>query len=212
MSFWEYTQLLIKKKEGPLSKKLLVLFSFLFLYTVFVTIYIWLYSSDKLYLLFVIPLFVYSVVIFLLSRQPDLLHERNYNLNHIQKKGDKYEKTGLSAAFSLELKYKLEHLMNEDKLYLQHELKLDDLATLLNISRHHASQVINENFNMSFYDFINSYRIEEAKTSLSSGFENRSTSISDIAYQCGFNNRVSFYKAFKKITQVTPKEFVQNAA
>ena len=56
--------------------------------------------------------------------------------------------------------------MDTQKLYLNHELRLDDIANMLNISRHHASQVINENFNMSFYDFINTYRIEEAKNKL----------------------------------------------
>jgi len=127
-------------------------------------------------------------------------------------KNIKYEKTGLSEAFSLELKNKLEHLMENEKLYLEHELKLDNIAELLNISRHHASQVINENFNMRFYDYINSYRIEEAKKKLCTGFENSSQSISDIAYQCGFNNRVSFYKAFKKVTHITPKEYIQQAA
>ncbi|WP_414459302.1 helix-turn-helix domain-containing protein [Flagellimonas lutimaris] len=43
-------------------------------------------------------------------------------------------------------------------------------------------------------------------------FENSSLSISEIAYQCGFNNRVSFYKAFKKITHITPKEFIKRVA
>ncbi|MAU17481.1 MAG: hypothetical protein CMH46_18295 [Muricauda sp.] len=187
-------------------------FAFLFLYTVLVTIYSWSYSSDKLYLLLVVPLFIYGVGIYLLFRQPDLLHEQDYDLDPLQKKRDKYEKTGLSEAFSQELKNKLEDLMSTQKLYLNHELRLDDIAELLDISRHHTSQVINENFNMSFYDFINSYRIEEAKIRLLSNFEKSSESISDIAYHCGFNNRVSFYKAFKKITQVTPKEFVQNPA
>jgi AraC-like DNA-binding protein len=66
---------------------------------------------------------------------------------------------------------------------------------------------------MSFYDYINQYRIEEAKNKLSSSISNNlSYSISDIAYQCGFNNRVSFYKAFKKITRTTPTEFIDNAA
>jgi AraC-like DNA-binding protein len=127
-------------------------------------------------------------------------------------KQDKYEKTGLSEAFSQELKEKLEDLMDTQKLYLNHELRLDDIANMLNISRHHASQVINENFNMSFYDYINTYRIEEAKNKLCNNFKKSSESISDIAYQCGFNNRVSFYKAFKKRTKITPKEFIQNAA
>tara|TARA_E500000318_G_scaffold111076_1_gene128381 strand:- start:6248 stop:6637 length:390 start_codon:yes stop_codon:yes gene_type:complete len=127
-------------------------------------------------------------------------------------KKHKYEKTGLSEAFSLELKNKLKHLMENEKLYLKHELKLDDIAELLDISRHHASQVINENFNRSFYEYINNYRIKEAKSKLCLNFENSSLSISEIAYQCGFNNRVSFYKAFKKITHITPKEFIKRVA
>ncbi|MBW8244446.1 helix-turn-helix domain-containing protein [Muricauda oceani] len=139
------------------------------------------------------------------------MSRKEYAKSSLNKK-DKYEKTGLSEAFSLELKNKLEHLMNEEKLYLDHELRLDNIAELLGISRHHASQVINENFNLSFYDFVNSYRIEEAKNRLCSDFESSPESISDIAYQCGFNNRVSFYKAFKKITHITPKEFIQSAA
>ncbi|MEX0316007.1 MAG: helix-turn-helix domain-containing protein, partial [Allomuricauda sp.] len=125
---------------------------------------------------------------------------------------DKYGKTGLSKSFSLELKTKLEYLMDTKKLYLKHNLKLDDIAELLDISRHHASQVINENFNVNFYDYINTYRIEEAKNKLTSYSQDPSQSISDLAYECGFNNRVSFYKAFKKVTQTTPTQYMEKKA
>ncbi|WP_159076280.1 helix-turn-helix domain-containing protein [Flagellimonas amoyensis] len=127
-------------------------------------------------------------------------------------KNIKYEKTGLSKAFSLELKNKLENHMHTQKPYLKHELRLDDIAEFLDVSRHHASQVINENFKMSFYEYVNTYRITEAKNKLCSGLNSSAQSISDIAYQCGFNNRVSFYKAFKKITNTTPTEFIAKAA
>ncbi|WP_165769887.1 helix-turn-helix domain-containing protein [Flagellimonas pacifica] len=98
--------------------------------------------------------------------------------------------------------------MNTKKVYLKHELKLDDIAELLDVSRHHASQIINENFKTNFYDYINGHRIEEAKYKLSKDRE-RKKSISDIAYECGFNNRVSFYKAFKKLTHATPTQFLE---
>lgn len=124
---------------------------------------------------------------------------------------DKYGKTGLSKSFSLELKNRLEYLMANQKLYLQHQLKLDDIAELLDISRHHASQVINENFQVSFYDYINAFRIEDAKRQLVSDYD-PSKSISDLAYECGFNNRVSFYKAFKKLTATTPTEYLAKKA
>ncbi|GAA4277075.1 hypothetical protein GCM10022259_17990 [Aquimarina mytili] len=96
--------------------------------------------------------------------------------------------------------------METEKPYLDNELRLDYLAKKLNLSRHHMSQVINEHFDLSFFDFINKYRIDEAKEKLSN---TTGLSMSEILYTCGFNNRVSFYKAFKKFTKITPTEYKQ---
>lgn len=118
----------------------------------------------------------------------------------------KYEKTGLTNKHSLELKDELLEIMQNEKPYLNSELRLNHLANKLNISRNNASQVINEHFNKSFFEFVNSYRIEEAIRLLDEDISNR-FSISDILYQSGFNNRVSFYKAFKKSLGVTPTDY-----
>lgn len=117
----------------------------------------------------------------------------------------KYEKTGLSTEFSLEMKEKLEVLMAEKKPYLNPDLRLDHLANMLDVSRHHASQIINEHFSVNFFDFVNRFRIKEAERLLSSDDER--LSISDIAFQSGFNNRISFYKAFKKVLNTTPSDY-----
>lgn len=117
----------------------------------------------------------------------------------------KYEKTGLPIDFSLELKRKLLDIMKKEKPYLDPELRLDTVADLLDISRHHASQIINQHFAVHFYDFINEYRIKEAEHLLSD--PKSSLSVTDIAFQSGFNNRISFYKAFKKIMGITPSQF-----
>jgi YesN/AraC family two-component response regulator len=198
------------------SKKLLLLFSFLFLYTAFLTFYSWSNSTDHFNQLLVyallVPLTLYGIIIYLLLTHPHFSSKEKIDTVSERRNRSKYEKTGLSPTFSSELKSKLEYLMQTQKLYLNHELRLDDIADLLDISRHHASQVINENFNTSFYDFINSYRIEAVKHKLAAGFEDSSESISDIAYQCGFNNRVSFYKAFKKVTGSTPTEYLFKVA
>jgi len=114
----------------------------------------------------------------------------------------KYRRTGLSREFSLELKERLLSIMDREKPYCNPDIRLDLLAEMLDVSRHHASQVINEHFSVSFFDFINEYRITEAERLLISTKEN--LSITDIVYKCGFNNRVSFYKAFKKIKGTTP--------
>ena len=118
----------------------------------------------------------------------------------------KYQRTGLSKEFSEELKTKLLHLMENKKPYLDSNIRLDNIAQMLDVSRHHASQIINEHFSMNFFDFINSYRIKEAERLLSSE-ETQHFSVTDIAFLSGFNNRISFYKAFKKIEGITPSEF-----
>ncbi len=119
----------------------------------------------------------------------------------------KYRTTGLTPDFSVELKEEMEKYMESDKPYLNSEFRLDDLASKLDISRHHCSQVINEHFDSNFFNFINSYRIEEVKKMLQ---KNPKLSITDVMYACGFNNRVSFYNAFKKFTGTTPKMYLNS--
>jgi len=116
----------------------------------------------------------------------------------------KYKNTGLTKSHSLALKTELINLMDSEKPFLDTNLRLDDLAKKLNLSRHHMSQIINEHFDASFFDFINTYRIEEAKKLLSTA---NNLNITDIIYSSGFNNRVSFYKTFKKHTGLTPTEY-----
>lgn len=119
----------------------------------------------------------------------------------------KYQKTGMSEALALDMKEKLQRLMKNEKLYLENTLRLDDLAQKLNLSRNHTSQIINQYFNLSFFDFINSYRIEEAKQLLAENDQQKST-ITQIAYDSGFNNRASFYKAFKKFENQSPTQYL----
>ena len=121
----------------------------------------------------------------------------------------KYQKTGLSAALSLEMKGKLLEIMQREKPYLNHELRLDDISRLMNLSRNHTSQIINEHFNLSFFDFVNRYRIKDAKNLLMHTKKNGLTT-TQIAYDVGFNNRASFYKAFKKFTDYNPTEYLKH--
>jgi len=121
----------------------------------------------------------------------------------------KYQKTGLSETLSLEMKEKLLEIMQREKPYLNHELRLDDISRLMNLSRNHTSQIINEHFNLSFFDFVNRYRIIEAKNLLMQNEKNGLTT-TQIAYDVGFNNRASFYKAFKKFTEKNPSDYLKH--
>lgn len=121
----------------------------------------------------------------------------------------KYKKTGLSPALSIEMKGKLLDIMQRDKPYLNHELRLDDISRLMNLSRNHTSQIINEHFNLSFFDFVNRYRIKDAKNLVMNNEKNGLTT-TQIAYDVGFNNRASFYKAFKKFTELNPTDYLKH--
>ena len=118
----------------------------------------------------------------------------------------KYQKSGLTESLSHELKESLITLFDNEKIYKESNLSLEMLAIKLDTTRHNTSQVINEHFNMSFHELINNYRIQEAKKILNSD-KKKNLNIIDIAYEVGYNNKVTFNKAFKKDTKLTPSQF-----
>jgi AraC-like DNA-binding protein len=79
---------------------------------------------------------------------------------------------------------------------------------MLNTNFHRLSQVINESFHQNFYDFINTYRIEESKIRLINP-ESDKYKIISIAYDSGFSSKSSFYNAFRKNTGITPGEYLK---
>lgn len=105
---------------------------------------------------------------------------------------------------------KLKKLMEEKKLYKNIDLNLSDLADELNISNHNLSQTINLKTGENFYDFINSYRVEEVKKLLSDNESLKKFTILSLAYEAGFNSKATFNKFFKKSTGLTPTEFIKN--
>ena len=146
-----------------------------------------------------------SLIGYLAFMQPQVFN--GLSINKVIPITLKYKKTGLTKSLALELKKKLELKMVEEQLYLDNSIGLYDIANALNVSRNHASQVINEHFNLSFYDFVNKYRIEEAKNMIDNKVD---LNFTQIAYTVGFNNRVSFYNAFKKFTGTSPTNYSRN--
>ena len=118
----------------------------------------------------------------------------------------KYKSSGLTAAASQSLNRELIDLMAEQEVYRENELRLNDLASYLQTSKHNVSQVINEHYNVSFFEFVNSYRVEYVAACLSSPKYSQDTII-QLAYDAGFNNKVSFNKAFKATYNMTPSAF-----
>ena len=102
----------------------------------------------------------------------------------------------------------LRKLLEQEKLYLNSDLKQADIASALKIPAHQLTKLLNSELNHSFFDFINEYRvrhfIELARTD-----EMKHLSIMGIAQESGFKSKSSFNTAFKKVTGRTPSEFLK---
>jgi len=103
-------------------------------------------------------------------------------------------------------KKQLEVMLESEKPFLNPQVSLSDLSDKLSVSTKQLSQVINQSFNKSFFDFINSYRIKEVQQILRESKDDKLT-VLEVMFQAGFNSKSSFNTAFKKETGLTPTEF-----
>jgi AraC-like DNA-binding protein len=118
----------------------------------------------------------------------------------------KYETSTLTAQRAEQYQKRLIEVMDTQKPYTDSTLTLQKLASLTSIPPYHLSQILNERLRQNFYDFINSYRVEEAKRLLNDETK-KHYSILAIANEAGFNSKSVFNTVFKKIVQLTPSEY-----
>ncbi len=118
----------------------------------------------------------------------------------------KYSRSSLKEAEAEQYITNIKAFMDTEKPWLEPGLSLPDLAHKLNMPAHILSRVINEHFGVSFFDFINQYRIEEVKSRLNNPAYNN-LSLLGIAFDCGFNTKSAFNRVFKNITGLTPSEY-----
>ena len=119
---------------------------------------------------------------------------------------EKYKGSPLNADFADECITKLKYLMEIEKVYCDADITLQSLAEKMSIAPHLLSQLLNEKMDRNFADFINQYRIEEAKNILKTP-RGAQRKISTVAIEVGFNTMAAFYNAFKKHTNMTPTRY-----
>lgn len=120
----------------------------------------------------------------------------------------KYKTSPLDASRLAVGKQALLQWMETERPYLNSNLKITDLARQMNMPSHHLSQILNEAIQLNFNDFINAYRISEAQRRLKDE-RYRHLSIEALGMDCGFANKTTFNRAFKKIAGTTPGEFLK---
>ena len=99
--------------------------------------------------------------------------------------------------------------MEIEKLYRDETISLQSLSKKLSISPHQLSEIINKKLDKNFWDFINTYRIEEAKKLLRDP-KRADQRILSIAFAVGFNTKTAFNNVFKKYTKMTPSQYKKN--
>jgi len=146
--------------------------------------------------------------IFIMVKYIQKLKKEGSRLMEAPQKLEKYRGTKVPESQSLLIINELKRYMEEEKPYLNAEFKLADLANKINYPLHEISQVLNQDLNQSFPDFVNKYRIEEVKKRMEDKAYAKFTFIA-IAQQCGFNSKTSFYRIFKNETGKTPADYLK---
>ena len=119
----------------------------------------------------------------------------------------KYNVTKLDKS-EVDLFAALTKLFEEDRIFLNANLKMGEIAKKLKITSKYLSQIVHNQSSMSMTIFINRYRITEVKSKImNEKFQHLTTY--GIAQTCGFKNKSTFYKVFKEITNMTPKDYVR---
>ncbi|MDC7126988.1 MAG: helix-turn-helix domain-containing protein, partial [Spirochaetales bacterium] len=122
------------------------------------------------------------------------------------KEGQSYSRSGLSEKRIKEIGDKIEESVNIRKIFINPELTISMIAKDIDEKPHHISQIFNQYYNTSFYDYINSSRIEEIKHKIEEGEATEKTLLA-LAMESGFNSKATFNRYFKKCTGKTPSEY-----
>lgn len=209
-SLWKYRQI-IKNKYSQIDQINLDWLSFslnTFALLTFVSLIQNLIALAENKFLFMITLVLLLIFIFYFVNKVILkaLRQPEIFAGIAQNETSKYLGSKLTPDQIEEYKKHLLALLKTEKPFLNPQVSLTDLSEKLSVSTKHLSQVINQSFNKNFFDFINTFRIQEVQQILKESSDDKMT-VLEAMYQAGFNSKSSFNTAFKKETGQTPTEF-----
>lgn len=168
-------------------------------------------TGSIIFLIFFIVIYIRSKQLkesnVMLFRNSQELMRREKEIQEI-KRNEKYSSSLLSEEGIKLLYNNLLELMEQEKVYLNNKLTIDEVAKKLNTNRSYLSQMINDNFKTNFNNFINEYRVKESQKLLLENHMNN-YSIEGISMSVGFSSKSTFNSSFKKFTGIRPSEFIR---
>lgn len=176
------------------------------------------YITITLYVLFIGYFGIKQVGIFsnpiiqiqYLKKEEEVIDEPETILEELSEAKPKYEKSSLTAVQIQKLYQQLGDLMLNEKLFTNPELSLSELAAKLSVHSNILSQVINTRESKNFFDYINTLRVEEFKK-LALSPEHQKFTLLALAFDVGFNSKTSFNRNFKKVTGLSPSEYLKHS-
>lgn len=96
--------------------------------------------------------------------------------------------------------------MEVQKLFLKQNLNIDEFSKRINLPVKEVSAVINKHYGTNFFEFMNSYRVEEAKRLLGDA-QHADMTVMDVLLHAGFNSKSAFHRFFNRLVGMSPTEF-----
>jgi len=158
------------------------------------------YSLNSGMIIIAGAIILFIVMSILLS--PELL----FDLKEKEKKVGKIIKESIEE--STEMLNAIESKMMEEKFYLNENFSSQDVLVHFEITRNKLDELLTHIKGLSFADWLNTLRIEYAKNLL---LTHNKYTIDAISSMSGYSSRSAFYAAFKKVTNITPTEFIRQA-
>ena len=150
------------------------------------------YEKDWWWHLFTVGIIAYVGINGFAQVQPQKL---DFSLENIPNKTEEIQDANI-ADYS-ELIFKIERAFNQEKIFLEPELSLSQLAKRLKTNSTILSAAINKTYSKNFNDFVNEYRIKEFEKQIKNP-ENKNYTKLAVALDCGFNSKATFNRALKK--------------
>lgn len=151
----------------------------------------------------IIPSAVFSTLLFIIGFKGN--HQVRINSEFIDK-NVLHENILLENILTTRLKTELIQLFTRNKIHINPDLRITHVSEQLKTNRTYISRMINEKFKMNFNEFVNQYRIEEAKNILQNP-EFQFSTLEEIAEKSGFGSVNSFSRLFKEMTGKTPGKY-----